>query len=67
MVLVTKDDSLILQMILVMLYSTGNLVSNSDPPNSSMNIVVTLLRLRFASCIPFTIHSTLTADEDKQL
>ena len=57
------DTSVSIHVILVMLYSTGKLVSVSSPTPSvisavTLNSVVTLLRLRFS---PFTSHSTLAA------
>ena len=69
MQLVTLDDSLILPVILVMLYSTGKLLSISCPPILSMNIVVTLNTgvTVVSRSVPFASHSTPTADEDKQL
>ena len=60
----TTGVDISIQVILVMLYSTGKLVSVSIPPSPSINSVVTLisvvtlLRLRFSSGVPFTSHST---------
>ena len=55
------DTDICIQVILVMLYSTGKLVSVSIPPILSINSVVTLLMLMFSSGVPFTSHSTLAA------
>ena len=56
-------ESVSTHVILVMLYSTGKLISASSPTPSvvsavTLNSVVTLLRLRFS---PFTSHSTLAS------
>ena len=60
---IVDDVSICIHVILVMLYSTVKLV-NVNTPNPTANsvvTVVTLLRLRFSSGVPFTSHSTPTA------